>query len=165
MSVCTHLADLKRTTIPVKTIVHGLCDIRCTLAKRIVRRLTDGLLRVLRRLKDYSTRTLGSSVRTNVDIGTNDISGRPEEILQVLPSSLVGQLEHTSAQTKNKREVYIRCQRKAGYRDWHRTRNNCATQGAAEARRVTPGPPLPCLSCLEQGSLRIVIRVRDPDRV
>lgn len=60
---------------------------------------TDGLLSVFCGLENNSPRSLRASIRTNVDVGTDDITRRTEQILQILPASLVGQLRRTNNQT------------------------------------------------------------------
>lgn len=53
---------------------------------------TDSLLSILGCLKDNSARALRSTVCSNIDIRTNDVPRGTEEIFQILPTSLVGQL-------------------------------------------------------------------------
>lgn len=43
--------------------------------------LTDSLLCILRSLEDDGTRSLGSAIRTDIDVGANNISGRAKQVL------------------------------------------------------------------------------------
>lgn len=54
--------------------------------------LTDGALCILGTLEHNSSRALCTPIRTNVDVSPDNASGRAEEVLKVLPSSLVGEL-------------------------------------------------------------------------
>ena len=52
--------------------------------------LTDSLLGILGSFEDDSSRALGTSIHTNVDIGTDNISGVTEQVLEVLPLAVEG---------------------------------------------------------------------------
>ncbi len=54
---------------------------------------TDGLLGVLCGLEDDRAGSLGATVQSNVDISPDDVASRTEQVLQVLPASLVRQLQ------------------------------------------------------------------------
>lgn len=61
--------------------------------------LSDGVGGVLRRLIDDDTAALGSTVRERLDVGSNDVSCGSEEVLEVLPASLIRQLWNTEGST------------------------------------------------------------------
>jgi hypothetical protein len=54
---------------------------------------TDSLLGILRSFENYCATAFGSTIRPDVDVGTNDVACGPEQILQILPPSLIGQLQ------------------------------------------------------------------------
>ena len=82
---------------------------------------TDCLLSVLRSFKYDSATAFGPTIRPNIDIGANDVARRPEQILQILPSGLIGQLQKTLnlSQMMEMREC-SHSRRKAGSRDFDR---------------------------------------------
>jgi hypothetical protein len=82
---------------------------------------TDCLLSVLRSFKYDCTTAFGPTIRSNIDIGANDVARRPEQILQILPSGLIGQLKRNlnlSQMMEQKECSHFR--RKAGSRDFDR---------------------------------------------
>ena len=54
--------------------------------------LTDGLRGILGCLENDGTGSLGASVEADVDVRTDDVARGAEEVLQVLPASLVWEL-------------------------------------------------------------------------
>jgi hypothetical protein len=55
---------------------------------------TDGVLGILSGLVNDGTPSARSSVRAHLDVGSDDSSGRAEEILEILPGSLERKLNH-----------------------------------------------------------------------
>ena len=50
------------------------------------------MLSILLRFKYYRARAFGTAISTNVNVSPNDIPSCSEQIFQVLPTCLVGQL-------------------------------------------------------------------------
>ena len=71
-----HLSDFQCTPIPIEPVVHA-----------------DSLLSIFRSLEDHSSRSLWPSIRADVDVSADDVTSGSEEILQILPTGLVWQLE------------------------------------------------------------------------
>lgn len=53
---------------------------------------TDGLRSIFCSLENNRTRALRATIRTDVNISPDDVSRRAEQVLQILPSSLVRKL-------------------------------------------------------------------------
>lgn len=62
---------------------------------------TDSLLSVTGALEENGALALGPSSGVQQDIGSDDVAGLPEPILQVLPRSSVGQLEKGERERQN----------------------------------------------------------------
>ena len=60
----------------------------------------NSLLSIFCSFENNGSRSLGSSIRANVDVSTNNVARRSEQILQILPTGLVRQLAKTSARNK-----------------------------------------------------------------
>jgi hypothetical protein len=55
-------------------------------------KLTNGRLGILRRLEYNRPTAFSTSVNSNVDISSHNISSAAEEVFQILPSGLIRQL-------------------------------------------------------------------------
>ena len=123
-----HLSDFQRTPIPVKSVVHG-----------------DSLLGIFGGLEDHGSRSLWPSIRTDVDVSANDVTGRSEEVLQVLPTSLVWQLEETSASVTVERSInHVRCRRIVGFQGCYLVgQSDHGGEAEGEVQRVTRDQPWP----------------------
>ena len=61
---------------------------------------TDSLRGILGSFEHYCARTFWSAICTDIDVSTNDVARGTEEILKILPPSLVRQL-HSNEKVYN----------------------------------------------------------------
>ena len=90
------LTYLERPAVPLEAIVHA-CMHRIQSIYNVVTQtnpssLTDGLRGILGCLENDGAGSLGASVEADVDVRTDDVARGAEEVLQVLPASLVWEL-------------------------------------------------------------------------
>lgn len=129
-----------------------------------VDRHTDGLLSIFRSFKDNSSGSLGSSVGSDIDIGSNDVASSAEQVFQILPTCLIRKLYPSIRTASTKVELTrknSRYQRIADYQDCFE-RNSCVKAASEVGQRSIPGPPLPYQSYQGQASRRNVPHSRDP---
>lgn len=75
-----------------RSSINRMCHFRHNL------RLTDCRVSIFGRLKYDSAGALGTSIWTNVDVRADDVASRTEQILKILPTSLVRELRSECAQ-------------------------------------------------------------------
>jgi len=79
-------------------------------------------LGILRSFEDYCATAFRSTIRPNVDVGADDVACGPEQIFQILPPSLIGQLQkRLKLSPITERREHTHFQRKAGSQDFGRT--------------------------------------------
>ena len=102
-------------------------------------------------LEDHGSGPLWPSICTDVDVRPNDVTGGSKEVLQILPTSLVWQLEEASVTVTVWGSIdHVRCRHIIGYQGCYRVVQSGHGGGVEEeGQHATRGQPWPSRSCQE----------------